>query len=44
MVHQVSEPRLHHFVPQFYLRRFCDDSGRLWAWNRILPLDAVPED
>lgn len=30
----MSEPKLHHYVPQFYLRRFCDESGRLWAWNR----------
>ncbi|HKP91205.1 MAG TPA: DUF4238 domain-containing protein [Thermoleophilaceae bacterium] len=21
-------------MPQFYLRRFCDASGRLWAWER----------
>lgn len=30
----MSVPRLHHYVPQFYLRRFCDLSGRLWAWDR----------
>ena len=30
----MSEPKLHHYVPQFYLRRFCDASGRLWAWDR----------
>lgn len=27
-------PKLHHYVPQFYLRRFVDDTGRLWAWDR----------
>jgi hypothetical protein len=30
----MSEPKLHHYVPQFYLRRFCEASGRLWAWDR----------
>ncbi|HEV2727453.1 MAG TPA: DUF4238 domain-containing protein, partial [Solirubrobacterales bacterium] len=30
----MSEPKLHHYVPQFYLRRFCDETGRLWAWDR----------
>jgi hypothetical protein len=29
-----SEPRRHHYVPQFYLRRFCDANGRLWAWDK----------
>jgi hypothetical protein len=30
----MSDPKLHHYVPQFYLRRFCDASNRLWAWDR----------
>lgn len=30
----MSQPRLHHYVPQFYLRRFADAAGRLWAWNK----------
>jgi hypothetical protein len=30
----MSEPKLHHYVPQFYLRRFTDESGRLWLWDR----------
>lgn len=30
----MSTPKLHHYVPQFHLRRFTDDSGRLWAWDR----------
>ena len=30
----MSEPKLHHYVPQFHLRRFRDDSGRLWVWDR----------
>jgi hypothetical protein len=30
----MSDPKLHHYVPQFYLRRFCDASNHLWAWDR----------
>jgi hypothetical protein len=30
----MSEPKLHHYVPQFYLRRFTDASGHLWLWDR----------
>lgn len=30
----MSEPKLHHYVPQFYLRRFTDASGNLWVWER----------
>jgi Protein of unknown function (DUF4238) len=30
----MSEPNLHHYVPQFYLRRFTDASGHLWLWDR----------
>jgi hypothetical protein len=30
----MGDPKLHHYVPQFYLRRFTDASGRLWLWNR----------
>ncbi len=30
----MGEPKLHHYVPQFYLRRFTDASGRLWLWDR----------
>ncbi len=30
----MNVPRLHHYVPQFYLRRFADSSGRLWIWDR----------
>lgn len=29
-----SEPKLHHYVPQFHLRRFANDTGHLWAWNK----------
>ncbi|MEE8189406.1 MAG: DUF4238 domain-containing protein, partial [Kiloniellales bacterium] len=30
----MSDPKLHHYVPKFYLRRFTDASGRLWLWDR----------
>lgn len=30
----MNEPKLHHYVPQFYLCRFRDASDRLWAWDR----------
>jgi Protein of unknown function (DUF4238) len=30
----MSDPKLHHYVPQFYLRRFSDTFDRLWAWDR----------
>ena len=30
----MSQPKLHHYVPQFYLRRFTDASDRLWLWDR----------
>jgi hypothetical protein len=30
----MSEPKLHHYVPQFYLRRFADQSERLWIYDK----------
>jgi len=27
-------PKLHHYVPQFYLRRFVDRDGYLWVWDK----------
>lgn len=30
----MNSPKLHHYVPQFHLRRFVDDQGRLWAWDK----------
>jgi hypothetical protein len=30
----MTDPKLHHYVPQFYLRRFVDEEGRLWVWDR----------
>jgi len=31
---KMTGPKLHHYVPQFHLRRFVNDSGRLWVWDR----------
>jgi hypothetical protein len=31
----MSSPKLHHHVPQFYLRRFADNKDRLWAWDKL---------
>lgn len=30
----MSEPKLHHYVPQFYLRRFVNSVGKFWAWDK----------
>lgn len=30
----MNAPKLHHYVPQFHLRRFADAKGRLWAWDK----------
>lgn len=30
----MSDPKLHHYVPRFYLRRFCDAAGHIWAWDK----------
>jgi hypothetical protein len=30
----MSSPKLHHYVPQFHLRRFADARGKLWVWDR----------
>jgi hypothetical protein len=39
---RVPDPHEHHYNHQFDTLE--SDLRRLWAWNRILPLDAVPED
>ncbi|MFI0848602.1 DUF4238 domain-containing protein [Mesorhizobium sp. IMUNJ 23232] len=31
----MTAPKLHHYVPQFHLRRFADELGRLWAWDKL---------
>ncbi|MDE8652177.1 DUF4238 domain-containing protein [Novosphingobium album (ex Liu et al. 2023)] len=30
----MNASKLHHYVPQFHLRRFADEGGRLWAWDK----------
>jgi hypothetical protein len=30
----VSDPKLHHYVPQFHLRRFADPRGKVWVWDK----------
>lgn len=32
----MTEPKLHHYVPQFHLRRFADVGGKVWVWERDL--------
>lgn len=39
---QVPNPHEHRYSPQY--DGLEQDLRRLWAWNRILPLDSVPED
>jgi len=29
-----NQPKLHHFLPQAYLRRFADERGDLWVLDR----------
>ncbi len=33
-----GQPKLHHYVPQFYLRQWCDEAGKLVVY----PLDGRP--
>lgn len=30
-----AEPKLHHYVPRFYLKYFCDSADRLWVWDKM---------
>jgi hypothetical protein len=30
----VNAPKLHHYVPQFYLRRFVGTAGHFWVWDK----------
>jgi hypothetical protein len=30
----MNEPRRHHYVPQFHQRRFTNDSGQFWVWDK----------
>ncbi len=31
----MTDPRRHHYVPQFHQRRFADTHGRLWVWDKV---------
>lgn len=30
----MSDPKVHHYVPQFHLRRFADPTGKVWVWDK----------
>jgi len=30
----MTNPRRHHYVPQFHQRRFAGVDGRLWVWDK----------
>jgi hypothetical protein len=30
----MNAPKLHHYVPQFYLRRFVTPDGNFWVWDK----------
>jgi hypothetical protein len=30
----MTDPRRHHYVPQFYLNRFTNASSRFWVWDK----------
>lgn len=30
----MSDPKLHHYVPRFYLQNFCDGSHGFWVWDK----------
>lgn len=30
----MNAPKLHHYVPRFYLKRFTDQSERFWVWDK----------
>jgi len=30
----MTDPRRHHYVPQFHQRRFAGADGRLWVWDK----------
>ena len=30
-----EDPRKHHYVPKFYLKKFADSDGYLWTYDRV---------
>ena len=35
-VYATNQPKLHHFLPEAYLRRFDNEGGDLWVLDRKL--------
>src|SRR5438309_2035227 len=31
---RVGDPKQHHYVPRFYLQRFTDAQGHVWAFDK----------
>lgn len=31
----MSEAKFHHYVPRFYLSRFCDQTNKIWIFDKI---------
>ncbi len=29
-----NDPKRHHYIPQFLLKNFLDDSGRFWVFDK----------
>ena len=40
----MGQPKLHHYVPQFHLRRFLNRQGKVWVWDKTTDkiFSAVP--
>lgn len=30
----MNSPKLHHYVPRFYLKNFADEKEQFWVWNK----------
>jgi hypothetical protein len=30
----VTDPKVHHYVPKFYLKNFSTENSRLWVWDK----------
>ncbi len=41
----MNTPKLHHYVPRFYLRRFLDKDQRLWVFDKVTQkiFQTIPE-
>lgn len=38
----MADPKKHHFLPQFYLRRFADANEKLWLYRKAADAPAIP--